>query len=101
LALDAEVEQVVNVPDLIAEYFALLLFHGADVMAERRLIAVAEANCPQARFAVFIATAGVQCEHAKPGRALSGGHSTLARRRLGEGQNRGCDEQKWNRRFQA
>jgi hypothetical protein len=50
---------------------------------------------------MFITTAGIQCEHAKPGRALSGGYSTLARRRLGEGQNRGCDEQKWNRRFQA
>src|SRR5262249_5923943 len=63
----------------IAIDLPLLLFHRADEVPERLLIPVAERHSPPLRTRVLRSAASRLCHHAKPGRALPRGDSTLAR----------------------
>jgi hypothetical protein len=93
LALNADVDQMIEIVDLIPVYFALFLLYRADKMPERLLIPIAEPNSPQLRPAVLLNSTSSSREDAKPGRRSSGGHSTLAGSRPGEAgkQNNGRD----------
>jgi hypothetical protein len=71
---------MVDIFDLVMIDFALYLLDGANEMAERRLVPVAGGDGPQLRMIVVRSAAGISGEHAKPGRALSSGYSTLAGR---------------------
>ena len=77
LALDRDIDEVIDVLDLVMSQLALFLLHGADEVAEGRLEAVADTHRPLFRMAVLLNAAGIGCQHAKPGRALTSGHSTL------------------------
>ena len=79
LALDADVDQMIQVVDLSPAEFALLLFYGADKVPEGLLIAIAKRESPQLRTRVFLDSAGRSGEHTKPGCGCTCGDSTLSR----------------------
>jgi hypothetical protein len=78
LPLDANIDQVIEVIDLVPVRFPLLLLNGTDKMPERLLVPVAQRDRPQLGIGMFLDPTGGSGEHAKPGRASSRGDSTLA-----------------------
>jgi hypothetical protein len=81
LALNAEIEQVIQVVNLVPVDFALLLFYGADKVAERLLVPIPQRDSPPLRMGVFRNSACGSREHTKPGCACTSRHSALARGR--------------------
>jgi hypothetical protein len=57
LTLDAQIEKMINVLDLRAEHFALLLFVRSDEVPERGLVAVGQRDGPKLGMATLRKTA--------------------------------------------
>ena len=95
LTLDADIEEVVEIVDLVSVDLTLLLLDDPDKMPERLLVPVAQRDRPFFRIGTFLDTAGRFREHTKPGCASSGGDSTLAGGRPGgEGHECGAESKR-------
>ena len=84
LTFHSDVGQMIEVVDFRVQASARHVLHIADKVPVTRLVAIANGYRPALRIVVIVHTASRFSEHAKPGRALSCGDSTLARGRAGQ-----------------